>query len=380
MHTRPTSIILPLAALALSSPPVEAQQLIYSTGPQKHVINQSTGAATNLGLSSGCIATGPQRWLVAPFTLPPIPAGANRWRVLSLLPCGFVPAGVSNASLNYILWNRTGLNKPVDGDQILAGMVPFPAPFDDPADSADNASHPISTDFNLDAADFYLTVYASHPDNPTVQSNFAWFVSAPDGIAMADAEGPFRWRSSSFPTPGFERWTLGNYVVQGGDDPSDLWNVTFRIHGEPVFDPEFDSDGDGSPDGSDGCPADPAKTAPGTCGCGIADRDSDADGVVDCVDACPADGQRTEPGLCGCGGRGRDHDDDGVEECCLGSVPACCLGDVNGDGTTGAEDLAEILFRWGTLAPDDRACDLDGNGLADGVDLSLLIAGWGPCS
>lgn len=37
----------------------------------------------------------------------------------------------------------------------------------------------------------------------------------------------------------------------------------------------------------DRCPDDPAKAAPGVCGCGIADADRDADGRADCVDPCP---------------------------------------------------------------------------------------------
>ena len=45
-----------------------------------------------------------------------------------------------------------------------------------------------------------------------------------------------------------------------------------------------DVDGDGVGDACDGCPSDPAKTAPGACGCGSPDTDSDADGTPDCVD------------------------------------------------------------------------------------------------
>jgi hypothetical protein len=48
-----------------------------------------------------------------------------------------------------------------------------------------------------------------------------------------------------------------------------------------------DGDGDGTPDCNDGCPDDAAKTAPGDCGCGVADIDADEDGVADCVDVCP---------------------------------------------------------------------------------------------
>lgn len=45
---------------------------------------------------------------------------------------------------------------------------------------------------------------------------------------------------------------------------------------------EPDTDGDGVPDGTDGCPTDPLKIAPGACGCGVPDTDSDGDGTPDC--------------------------------------------------------------------------------------------------
>ncbi len=47
---------------------------------------------------------------------------------------------------------------------------------------------------------------------------------------------------------------------------------------------EADTDGDGLIDACDGCPEDPAKTAPGDCGCGVPDVDSDGNGVSDCLD------------------------------------------------------------------------------------------------
>lgn len=48
-----------------------------------------------------------------------------------------------------------------------------------------------------------------------------------------------------------------------------------------------DTDGDATPDCADGCPSDPAKTAPGNCGCGnVETGDTDGDGVFDCVDNC----------------------------------------------------------------------------------------------
>jgi predicted outer membrane repeat protein len=62
-----------------------------------------------------------------------------------------------------------------------------------------------------------------------------------------------------------------------------------------------DADGDGVLDCADGCPNDPDKNEPGTCGCGTPDTDSDNDGVLDCDDGCPNDPAKIAPGACGCG-------------------------------------------------------------------------------
>ncbi len=62
-----------------------------------------------------------------------------------------------------------------------------------------------------------------------------------------------------------------------------------------------DSDGDGTYDCNDGCPADASKVAPGVCGCGLSDTaNADNDAAVDCKDACPRDPALTEAGACGC--------------------------------------------------------------------------------
>ena len=54
--------------------------------------------------------------------------------------------------------------------------------------------------------------------------------------------------------------------------------------------PDIDSDGDGSLDCFDNCPADPNKIYPGICGCGVSDVDSDGDGIADCNDDCSGAG------------------------------------------------------------------------------------------
>jgi Putative Ig domain/Thrombospondin type 3 repeat len=79
--------------------------------------------------------------------------------------------------------------------------------------------------------------------------------------------------------------------------------------------PGPDSDGDGTADCLDGCPADPNKTMSGACGCGVSDVDSDGDGTPNCVDGCPSDANKIAPGACGCGLSELDTDGDGTPNC-----------------------------------------------------------------
>jgi len=51
-----------------------------------------------------------------------------------------------------------------------------------------------------------------------------------------------------------------------------------------------------------------------------------------------------------------------------------CVGDLTGNGTVDAEDLAFLLGGWGNASG-----DLDGNGTTDASDLALLLGGWGAC-
>ena len=64
---------------------------------------------------------------------------------------------------------------------------------------------------------------------------------------------------------------------------------------------QADVDEDGIGDACDGCPNDPTKSAPGFCGCGLAEADADGDAIPDCLDGCPNDPAKSEPGWCGCG-------------------------------------------------------------------------------
>ena len=143
---------------------------------------------------------------------------------------------------------------------------------------------------------------------------------------------------------------------------------------------DTDTDGDGTANCNDGCPNDPAKTAPGICGCGVADTDSDGDGTANCNDGCPNDPAKTAPGICGCGVADTDSDGDGTADCNDGcpndpakTAPGICgCGvadtDSDGDGTANCNDGCPN--DPAKTAPGICGCgvadtDTDGDGTAD---------------
>jgi len=113
--------------------------------------------------------------------------------------------------------------------------------------------------------------------------------------------------------------------------------------------------------------------------CGVADFNQD--GLINMVDA-DAFMQAYE-GAEGTGDCDRDGQID-LMEILLGApdadsdfIPDDCVGcqaDFNGDGHRDGVDLGILLAGWGTAA-----ADATGDGVTDGVDLGILLAGWGTC-
>jgi len=61
----------------------------------------------------------------------------------------------------------------------------------------------------------------------------------------------------------------------------------------------------------------------------------------------------------------------------LGNVTISTLvGDFNGNGSVGSEDMAMLLADWGTLNFGPNQYDLDGNGIIGSGDLGILLANW----
>ncbi|MHC5002601.1 MAG: M12 family metallo-peptidase [Planctomycetota bacterium] len=59
----------------------------------------------------------------------------------------------------------------------------------------------------------------------------------------------------------------------------------------------------------------------------------------------------------------------------LACDPACAS-DVDGDGVTDVDDLTMVILAWGT---DDPAADVDGSGAVDVDDLLAVLGAWGSC-
>jgi hypothetical protein len=115
-----------------------------------------------------------------------------------------------------------------------------------------------------------------------------------------------------------------------------------------------DTDGDTTPDCADGCPNDPLKTSPGTCGCGVPETDTDGDLIPDCIDNCDSVANPDQA----------DGDNDGVGDACdnCTTISNPTQADCDNDSIGDACEIA-------AGAPD---CNL--NGIPDSCDITAGAA------
>ncbi len=75
-----------------------------------------------------------------------------------------------------------------------------------------------------------------------------------------------------------------------------------------------------------------------------------------------------------------DTNANGVPDCCDAGV-SCdpCPGDLNASGAVDAEDLAYVLFAWGTDGGKTPEADINHDGTVNANDLSVVLGSWGPC-
>ncbi len=201
----------------------------WDTGAPKTVM--SDGQEVYLGYISGNFSTSlPQRWSAIPFS---VPAGGA---VISQVDANwFVVEGYQGAEVRYIIWRRTGLNRPLDGDQVAQGVLgPYTAGIDDPRiPGGEDWLHRYSgLNLFLPEGDYYLTIYADGigAGNTTGFNALAWLTGA--DLQPAAVEQDFMWRSRFFPNPGFEVYAPTSIQPKAGQDPKDRWNCAFVLYGK----------------------------------------------------------------------------------------------------------------------------------------------------
>jgi hypothetical protein len=126
----------------------------------------------------------------------------------------------------------------------------------------------------------------------------------------------------------------------------------------------------------DGCPQDPAKTAPGVCGCGVSDIDTDGDGMRDCQEECDQDLNKTAPGECGCGLPDVDGDGDSVLDC-QDECPKDATATVAGACGCGAPDDLPLCLRHRYSFDGTGTTATDSVGGANGLVMNTTLAGDG---
>jgi subtilisin-like proprotein convertase family protein len=110
---------------------------------------------------------------------------------------------------------------------------------------------------------------------------------------------------------------------------------------------------------NDLCPADPNKTEPGVCGCGVPDTDTDGDLVADCLDNCPLVSNPLQ----------EDGDGDGDGDVCDNCPAAANPGQEDGDGDAAGDACDNCPAAANPLQEDG-----DGDGDGDACDNCPLVS------
>ncbi|HYE03545.1 MAG TPA: hypothetical protein VD963_09965 [Phycisphaerales bacterium] len=213
------------AGLALGGT-ATAQDVVWDTGVNHPVL--FNGTLTNLGLSSGNLGAGlEQRWFAMPFR---VTGGTPNTTITVVDVNYFSPAGSVPATIEYIIWNRTGhpsnpAHKPTT--IFTQGTLGPHAPgMDDPRSAVvDDWLHRFENlNIVLPDGDYYFTIYGA---GGSATPNAAWFVGA--DLQAEDLEWNGSWRQANL-AGGFQVYNPPNIVAPPEmADPEDRLNTSFTL-------------------------------------------------------------------------------------------------------------------------------------------------------
>ena len=210
---------------------------LYDSGPPRRgLYNGSSGF---VGFTSGNLQPGlEQRWSAQPFQVP-----GGSWHISRIDVDYFIPDGRDFDILKYIVWRRTGQDRPQPGDELIQGAIPAPAHrTDSRIGTSNNYLHQIPVDFQLDGGDYYLTIYAAR-SNEQQGGGASWLGNTEFGIPLLNpvnnpnpGVNAFFWRSAKYPSPGFVEYNLptSSWAPKPGQDPNQLYTAAFTVYGVPA--------------------------------------------------------------------------------------------------------------------------------------------------
>ncbi|MBK8267966.1 MAG: choice-of-anchor D domain-containing protein [Planctomycetes bacterium] len=214
----------------------------------------------------------------------------------------------NHGTADLVLSGNVDLVTPTSGFTILSQPNGFPIPAGNPEGFADNFRVRFTpVDTNTRTTRVFIYSNASNTVGP-----FDFTLRGAGTVQIVDCNG------------------------NGIDDATELTGNDCNANGIPD-ECDTDADGDSVPDACDLCDGEDDL------------RDTDGDGTVDCLDGCPADADKLAPGNCGCGN----------EESADCGIAVCPDGDDDGDGVCNSADLCPGL---------DDLRDLDADGTADCLD------------
>ncbi len=196
-----------LATSALMSP--ASAGVIWDSGVA-HLLQTDATTQDYVGYTSGDSGDNHQRWAAAPFTI-----GSGGATVNEIWANMYCDDGLTS-TVNYIIWNRTGLNAPTT--QYTNGTLGVTHPLG--ADLAPLLEKFTGLNVNLAAGDYYMTLYGA--------DTVLYWAGGAD-LVPTNLEQAFMWRSKNVPTPGFEVYTSPFGPVPD-QDPNDVYNLAFSLH------------------------------------------------------------------------------------------------------------------------------------------------------